>query len=104
VLGVFEGHHLEFGAMHVKLLFGALALNSHGFFCGGWYRRKLDHRFHETALMDRYIVEPTRFVIPGRRKAANPETITTNWGYGSRVLGHPKSAVADLGTYAADLG
>ena len=26
-------------------------------------------------------------VIPGRRKAANPETITTNRGYGSRALG-----------------
>jgi hypothetical protein len=37
--------------------------------------------------MDRYIVEPTRFVIPPRRKAASPETITTNWDYGSRVLG-----------------
>jgi hypothetical protein len=39
----------------------------------------------------------TVVVIPGRREAANPESITTDGGYGSRVRGRPKSAVADLG-------
>ncbi len=35
----------------------------------------------------RQCVDSKDFVIPGRREAANPESITTGRGYGFRVLG-----------------